>query len=256
VNVPYLDEAKTLPNGVRSFPCREAYGFVFVYPGEIAGLRAAVFPDVPTHGDAAYKTRTLDREVRCHYSFMHENLMDMNHQFLHRRLMGGIKTVFLARREGANWIDVDYTFRRTRGKQPLGERFIIQRPAETAPEADDLMTIRTEYPYQTLKFWTAGSEHPALALWNVYVPVDREQRVNHTYGLLMVRKPSFPGLIHVLWPFIAWITESIFREDRRIVELEQKAFDAQGADRNQEIFPIILGLRRVLSDQGLPLPTC
>ena len=115
------------------------------------------------------------------------------------------------------------------------------------------MTIRTEYPYQTLKFWTAGSDEPALSLWNAYVPVDREQRVNHTFGLLMIRKPSIPGLIHVIWPAIVWFTERIFREDRRIVEEEQRAFDAQGADWNQEIFPIIQGLRRVLRSQGVPL---
>jgi hypothetical protein len=35
--------------------------------------------------------------------------------------------------------------------------------------------------------------------------------------------------------------------------LEQKAFDAQGADWNQEIFPMIQGLRRVLLRQGVPL---
>jgi renierapurpurin 18,18'-hydroxylase len=255
VNVPYLDKEKSLPNGVRSFPCREAYGFVFVYPGDLARLDSAVFPDVPTHADPAYKTRVLDREIRCHYSFMHENLMDMNHQFLHRRLMGRMKTLFLGLRQGPDWIDADYTFRRAAGKQPWAEKFIIQRPpeADTPAEADDLMTIRTEYPYQSLKFWTAGSQHPALSLWNAYVPVDRAQSRNHTYGLLMIRKPSLPGLIHLLWPFIVWFTESIFREDRRIVEEEQKAFDAQGADWNQEIFPIIQGLRRVLIEQGLPL---
>ena len=52
------------------------------------------------------------------------------------------------------------------------------------------MTIRTEYPYQTLRFRTAGSEHPALDLWNVYVPLDKAQRSNHTYGLMMIRRPS------------------------------------------------------------------
>lgn len=254
VNVPYLDESKCFPNGVRSYPCREAYGFVFVYPGDVSKLDAAAFPEIPAYADRAYRTRVLNREVRCHYSFMHENLMDMNHQFLHRRLMGKIKTVFLGLREGAAWIDADYTFRRTSGKQPWGEEFIIQRRKGVDESGrSDLMTIRTEYPYQTLRFWTAGNEHPALSLWNVYVPIDREQRVNHTYGLLMIRKPSIPGLIHLVWPGIVWFTESIFREDRRIVEEEQKAFDAQGADWNQEIFPIIQGLRRVLLRQGVPL---
>lgn len=254
VSVPNLDKDKTLPIGVRSYPCREAYGLIFVYPGAPSRREAAPFPDIPTHGDSNYKARNLDRRIKCHYSFMHENLMDMNHQFLHRKLMGRIKTVFLALRKGSNWIEVDYTFTRAKGLQPFGERFILgSRPRPTAGRSQDLMTIRTEYPYQTLKFWTAGSQEPVLDLWNVYVPVDRAQRVHHTFGMIMIRKPSVPGLIHLMWPFITWFTESIFTEDRLIVEAEQRAFDRQGADWNQEIFPAILAIREVLIKQGVPL---
>ena len=254
VNVPYLDKDKTLPIGVRSYPCREAYGLIFVYPGDPAKQEGAPFPDIPTHSDSNYKKRYLDRQVNCHYSFMHENLMDMNHQLLHRKLMGRIKTVFLALRKGSNWIEVDYTFTRAKGTQPLGERFILgSRPQPTEGRSQDLMTIRTEYPYQTLKFWTAGSQEPVMNLWNVYVPVDRAQRVHHTFGMIMIRKPSIPGLIHLMWPFITWFTESIFTEDRLIVEAEQRAFDQQGADWNQEIYPAILALREVLIKQGIPL---
>ena len=165
VNVPYLDKDKTLPNGVRSYPCPEAHGLIFVYPGNPAKHTATPVPNIPTHGDPHYKTRYLDRQVECHYSFMHENLMDMNHQFLHRKLMGRIKTVFLALRKGSNWVEADYTFARTRGSMPLGERFILgSRPQPREDRRQDLMTVRTEYPYQTLKFWTAGSQEPALDL--------------------------------------------------------------------------------------------
>lgn len=255
IAVPYLSRDRSLPGGVKAYPCREAYGLIFVFPGDVGKLPDIGFPDVPAHADPHYKTRYLDRRVNCHYSFMHENLMDMNHQSLHRRLMGRIKTTFLDVREGNGWVEVDYTFGRWGGRQPIGEKFILgKRPGPADGRSRDLMKIRTEYPYQTLKFWTAGSAHPALDLWNVYVPVDREQRVNHTFGLMSIRKPGIPGLIHLLWPFIVWFTEGIFAEDRRIVELEQQAFDAQGADWNNEIFPVIRSLRRVLLTQGVPLP--
>ena len=86
--------------------------------------------------------------------------MDMNHQFLHRRLMGGIKTIFLGTREGANWVETDYTFKRNSGNNPWGEIHARKRPAAIEKTDRDFMTIRTEYPYQTLKFWTAGSSEP------------------------------------------------------------------------------------------------
>jgi nitrite reductase/ring-hydroxylating ferredoxin subunit len=254
VNVPYLDAEQKLPNGVRRYPCREAFGLIFVFPGDEAMAGNASFPEVPAHGDSRYKTRRLDRRVGCHYSFMHENLMDMNHQFLHRRSMGRIATVFLDLREGEGWIEGDYTFSRRKGRQPIGEKFIIgRRPPAAAGPTYDLMTIRTDYPYQSLRFWSAGSDEPSLDLWNAYVPLDRAQRTNRTFGLMNIRRPSIPGLIHILWPFIAWFTNGIFAEDQWIVEEEQKAFDGQGADRNQEIFPVIQGLRRLLIRQGVPL---
>lgn len=255
VSVPYLGKDKSKPNGVRSYPCREAYGLIFVFPGDIARLPGAPFPDVPSYDDPRYKTRFLDRRIECHYSFMHENLMDMNHQFLHRRLMGRIQTRFLALRREPERVEVDYTFTRVGGGQRLGEKFMLgKRPEPTAERSQDLMTIATDYPYQTLRFWTAGSTSPALDLWNVYIPVDAAQRINHTYGLMMIRRPSIPGLINLLWPFIIWFTESIFAEDREIVELEQRAFDRQGADMNQEVFPVVKALRTLLLDRGVAMP--
>src|SRR5690606_15704082 len=72
IDVPALGRSALLPRGVRAYPCREAYGFIFVFPGN-AEKAASRFPEIPSHADAAYKTRTLTGEVRCHYSFMHEN---------------------------------------------------------------------------------------------------------------------------------------------------------------------------------------
>jgi hypothetical protein len=188
---------------------------------------------------------------------MHENLMDMNHQFLHRSLMGSIRATPLDLREGDDWVEVDYTFARAGGKQPMGEWFMIQRRDDGTMPVDgaekDIMTIRTSYPYQTLKFWTAGSTEPALDLWNIYVPLDREQRTNQTYGLMSVRRPNIPGLMPLMWPIIVWFTNGIFAQDKTIVEAEQRAFEELGGDHNQEIFPIIQSLKALLTRRGVPI---
>lgn len=257
VNVPYLDKDKQLPTGVRSYPCKEAYGLIFIFPGDPEKAESVPMPDIPAWHRDDYKTRYLDREVQCHYSFMHENLMDMNHQFLHRRLMGSIRTVFLGKDKSTDWVQCEYTFARAAGKQHIGEKLIIRRNNDmdtTAKEEDDrdTMVIRTQYPYQTLTFRAGGSKEPELSLFNVYIPVDKEQRVCHTFGLMMFKRPDkYPWLMEIFWPAIIWFTEGIFKEDRDIVELEQKAFDEQGEDWNQEIFPIIQDLRQVLRDNGV-----
>ena len=112
------------------------------------------------------------------------------------------------------------------------------------------MTIRTEYPYQRLKVWVGDATEPALDVWLCYTPLDAAQRTNRTFGFLSVRKSRIPGLTALAWPFITWFTERIFQEDKVIVEAEQAAHDAQGADWNNEVFPAINDLRALLARCG------
>jgi len=255
IDVPYLGREK-LPNGVKSYPVLERDGLIFVFPG-VASLAASRTPqELGAVADPRYKTRHLKRDVACHYSFMHENLFDMNHQFLHRKQMGMIKATCLDRRQGEDWCEVDYTFSRTAGRQSVGEAAILNTLGAGNGEGyRDLMTIRTGYPYQTLRVWVGGGE-PALSVWLGYTPIGREQRRNHTFGFLSVKKAKIPGLTQMAWPFISWFTERIFQEDKEIVEREQAAWDAQGGDWNNEVFPAIKDLRELLRRNGVPAEAC
>jgi phenylpropionate dioxygenase-like ring-hydroxylating dioxygenase large terminal subunit len=251
VDVPYLGQGR-LSNGVRSYPVREVDGMVLLFPGDPALAPARAAPtELGSRSNNAYKTRRLDRSIACHYTFMHENLFDMNHQFLHRTLMGQVKASCLARRGGEDWCEVDYTFTRKQGRANMGENAIRNMMGKKG-EGGDLMRIRTSYPYQSLKVWVKGEE-PALDVWLCYTPMDINQRTNRTFGYLSVKKARIPGLTHLLWPLITWFTEGIFRQDKRIVELEQAAHDAQGCCQNREVFPPVLDLRGVLGRCGVSL---
>jgi len=253
IDVPYIGKGK-LPNGVKSYPCREAAGLVFIYPGDPANMPA--FPDLSAALSPDYKTRRFGRKIACHYSFMHENLIDMNHQFLHRKLMGQIQPRYLGRRLGDDWLEVQYTLPRTGGKQPLGEAAIFGGKRTQEVNGKDVMTIRTEYPYQTLRIAPAGGgDAPVMDLWIVYVPQDAEQRTIRTFGLLSIHKPGGllgRSLLNLGWPVLVRFTEAIFKEDRWIVEAEQRAHDAQGSNWNQEVFPVIRELTGLLGRRGLP----
>jgi renierapurpurin 18,18'-hydroxylase len=249
IDVPYLGRER-LPNGVRSYPCREVEGLIFVFPGDPALADDKPIPGLASVADKAYKTRRFGREVECHYSFMHENLMDMNHQFLHRKQMGQMRARSLGRRRGDDWVEVDYTFARMEGKQPVGEALVFGQNRSGGGQNDkDVMTIRTCYPYQTLQIRTAD-QTLVMNLWIVYVPLDAEQRTNRTFGLLSIKKPGIPGVLDLAWPLLVWFTERIFKEDRDIVEREQEAHDKQGADWNHEVFPVINELRDLLRTCG------
>jgi renierapurpurin 18,18'-hydroxylase len=251
IDVPYLGRER-LPNGVRAYPCREAEGLIFVFPGDAALAETTPLPPLGSVADKAYKTRRFGREVACHYSFMHENLMDMNHQFLHRKQMGKMRARSLGRRRGDDWVEVDYTFAREAGQQPIGEALVFgQNRNSTREDHKDVMTIRTQYPFQTLQIHTSEGTR-VMDLWICYVPLDREQRTNRTFGLLSIKRPKFGALLDIAWPLLVWFTERIFAEDRWIVEREQEAHDAQGADWNHEVFPVINELRDLLRQCGAP----
>ena len=246
VDVPYLKEK--MPNGVRRYPSCECDGVIFVWPGKSAPSAA---PDrLGAASTPGYKTRRFGGLVNCHYSFMHENLMDMNHQFLHRKTSGKVTPRYLGKRAGDGWLELDYSFRRPGNTPPMGEALIVGRLRGESASSRGLMTIRTEYPHQTLRLWVSG-ELPVLHVWLGYTPVDADHRRNRTFIVLSVRRPRLPGVLELAWPFLTWFTNRVFDEDREIVELEQAAWDVQGGDRNQEVFPAINELRRLLADCGV-----
>ncbi|HEY2661369.1 MAG TPA: aromatic ring-hydroxylating dioxygenase subunit alpha [Caulobacteraceae bacterium] len=256
VDVPYLGRER-LPNGVKSYPAREVDGLIFVFPGDPALAENRAPTSLGSSQRKDYKTRRLNREVDCHYTFMHENLFDMNHQFMHRKQMGSIRAKCIGRDSGENWAQVEYSFSRTEGKPRVGEQVIVKlarNRSKTAKDFTDHMRIRTDYPSQSLKVWVGRDIHdtqdPVLDVWLGYTPLDAAQHTNRTYGYLSVKRPPVPGLIEAAWPFVTWFTEAIFREDKEIVEYEQRAYDTQGGDWNNEVFPALRDLRAVLARCG------
>jgi renierapurpurin 18,18'-hydroxylase len=262
--IPYLPKgAPRPPRGVRAYPSREAYGLIFVFPGEAERAEHTPFPEIPQFGVPERLTLWYSRQIQCHYTFMHENLIDMSHQFLHRRVMGFVQPVLQDYQRGDTWVEARYMFDRVAGgKYLIGADFMIAGGKRKKAVDNDnkngdadreLMTIRTQYPYQLLSVWLPGDDDSVFDLWAAYVPLDREQRTNQSFGILCIKKPGIPGLMQVLKPFIRYFIGRVFREDQMIVEAEQRAWDRQGRDRNHEVFPLLLEVRDVLARNGVPL---
>ncbi|MFB6614858.1 Rieske 2Fe-2S domain-containing protein [Streptomyces sp. NPDC056367] len=256
--IPYLPKgAERPPRGVRSYPVRERYGLVFVFPGDPARAEVIPLPVLPEAESARHRTMMFSRTVRCHYSFLHENLLDMNHQFLHRGVLGRIQPKLLGYDTGPSSVEARYLFVPSGGRKDRGAG-LLSREGVGGASTPDVVTIRTQYPYQTLQTVPESSATAAFSLWAAYVPQDIEQRVSRVFGLLMIAKPAIPGALHLAWPLIRRFTERVFAQDRMAVEAEQRAWDEQGADLNQEVFPLILDVRKVLRANGTPLaaPGC
>ena len=249
--IPYLPKgAARPPRGVRAYPVREAYGLVFVFPGDPNQAAAAQLPLLPEFASAAHKTMTFSRTVACHYSFLHENLLDMNHQFLHRGVVGRINPQLLGYQAGPDRVQAQYEFTHVGGKKSRSAALLS---GGAGRGSSDVFTIATGYPYQTLRLGPADGGPAAFSLWAAYVPEDAAQRTSHVYGLLMIARPPVPGALELAWPLIRRFTERVFAEDRMAVEAEQRAWDEQGRDGNHEVFPLILDLRAMLRSNGVPI---
>jgi renierapurpurin 18,18'-hydroxylase len=253
--IPYLSkETGRPPRGVRAYPTREAASLVFVFPGDPAKAATTPMPDLALAHSATHKVMRYSRTVRCHYTFMHENLLDMNHQFLHRGVLGKIQPELLGYESGPGFVEARYRFTSGGGKKDRGAGLLsAEGLGGGGGGAPDVLTIRTGYPYQTLELLPDGASEPAFSLWAAYVPEDAAQRTCHVHGILMIRKPRFAAALTLAWPFIRRFTERVFAEDRMAVEAEQRAWDEQGEDQNREIFPLILDLRQMLRAGGVPL---
>ncbi|MGZ2356905.1 aromatic ring-hydroxylating dioxygenase subunit alpha [Streptomyces sp. 372A] len=250
--IPYLTkDDRRPPRGVRGYPVREAYGLVFVFPGDPDKARDSALPQLPAFSSPRYKTLTYSRIVRCHYSFMHENLLDMNHQFLHQGVVGRLRPELIGHRSDDRSVEARYLFTHAGGKRNAGASMLAAEGIVGGSR--DVMTIRTEYPYQTLDLVPEGADEPVFSLWAVYVPVGADQRACHVHGLLMIRKPRVPAVLTAAAPLIRRFTERIFAQDRMAVEAEQRAWDEQGEDRNHEVFSLILDVREALRSNGVPL---
>src|SRR5262249_14296011 len=67
--IPYLPKgAVRPPRGVRAYPVREAYGLVFVFPGDPGVAATTALPELPEFNSRRHKTMMFSRIVRCHYS--------------------------------------------------------------------------------------------------------------------------------------------------------------------------------------------
>ena len=204
--IPYLPKGTARPpRGVRAYPVREAYGLIFVFPGDPEKAETTALPELPQFDSVRHRTMTFSRTVQCHYSFMHENLLDMNHQFLHRGVVGRIQPAFLGHEAGQQSVEVRYAFTHAGGKKNRGAAMLAAKGTGRRTSAD-VITIRTAYPYQTLELVPENADRMAVeaeqrawdeqgADWNreLFPPIIDVRSVLRRNGVPIARVSDPPG---------------------------------------------------------------
>src|SRR6202020_2716642 len=114
--------------------------------GDPQNADGTALPELPEFDSPRHKTMTFSRTVHCHYSFMHENLLDMNHQFLHRGILGKIQPTLLGYETGPQFVEARYLFTHVGGKKDRGAGMLAAEGIGGS-KSPDVITIRTQYPY-------------------------------------------------------------------------------------------------------------
>ncbi len=121
-----------LPNGVRAYPCQEQDGLIFIWPGDPAAVTP--LPTLGSVADPAFKTRRFGQRGRLPLQ-LHAREPDGHEPPVPAPPPDGPDGAALPRRAARRgWLECDYTFARTGGRQPLGEAAILgsRRGASTS----------------------------------------------------------------------------------------------------------------------------
>ena len=131
---------------------------------------------------------------------------------------------------------------------------VVKEDAARAPAVFNAFQLYVTRTIPIRRYRSPGSSAdaaPSLSLWVAYVPTDRQDRASRSFGILLIRKPRVALLLTLVWPVLRHFVKSVFAEDRMAVEAEQRAYETQGGDWNQEIFPVIIDLRELLMKHGV-----
>ncbi|MEB3210644.1 MAG: aromatic ring-hydroxylating dioxygenase subunit alpha, partial [Leptolyngbyaceae bacterium] len=95
-DIPYLPNDQKLPcASVRSFPVREKYGLIWVFPGNPELADEKPLPKVPEYDSDDWLMIPITAHFQAHFSVCNENAMDVFHGFLHQELQGWFNPILL-----------------------------------------------------------------------------------------------------------------------------------------------------------------
>src|SRR5262249_40019966 len=69
-----------------SYPARERYGLLWIFPGDRLRAEQTPLPEIPElEGSRRWASVDVDFVWRAHFSIIVENLLDFTHAYLHRK---------------------------------------------------------------------------------------------------------------------------------------------------------------------------
>jgi phenylpropionate dioxygenase-like ring-hydroxylating dioxygenase large terminal subunit len=132
-----------LPNiKIRSYPVREKYGLIWIFPGNPARASSVPLPEIPQlDQERPWKYVPIDITINAHFSMILENVCDFNHAFLHRKYRPFTDPHLLDHHRENDVITMEY-------ETDLSQSQVVKVAGENQGKNFDKMTLWYDYPYQ------------------------------------------------------------------------------------------------------------
>jgi len=226
--------------GIRSYPVKERYGLVWIFPGDPALADGVPLPEIPElSGRSPWPVVPIDITINSHFSMIVENVCDFNHAYLHRYKEPFVDPKLVEYGREGDTISVTY-------KTSFGKSLIAKIAAENGGKGLDRIKLWYQYPYQ-------GSDILGKYLhWLFMLPVD--ERTTRCFFLFLFGPIEIPfvrfTIPRPLKPLALRLAnllyvEPLLAEDKGILEAEQTGFDRH-ADRPMiELNPVVIEFQKL-----------
>jgi phenylpropionate dioxygenase-like ring-hydroxylating dioxygenase large terminal subunit len=219
---------------VGSFPVRERYGLVWMFPGDPERADKVAMPEIPEiEGPDAWACVPVDFVWKCHHSMVIDNVSDFTHAYLHRRFEPFKDAKLTNLQPDGDRVFVEYDTVIGGGK--LYNRFIDTSAVNTGH-----IKLCYEYPHQ----WSNTGD--AIKEWCLVLPID--ERTTRTFFLFYYKQFKIPFtplripqrlMKSVLRVANEVLMKPLLREDGVACEAEQdgyeRHFDAPIAEFNPAV---------------------
>ncbi len=240
--IPYFPADQKLPRAcLRTYPVRERYGIIFLFPG--AADLAATTPmlAIPQFDDPEYLVVTIGAEFKAHYTICNENTMDVFHGHLHNNLQGWFDPVLTQLQETENTVYAEYQV----SYRGVLSKFLGLNDSR----ATTTQTIAVNYQYPNYINTLKGSSF--LYLMRLPIAPDRSR----SFSLLCVKVQLPSWLLNPLRTLLEpVIREKLFmrflRQDIAMIESEFAHYQQDPQHRCVEVNPAIVAVQRLMIRQA------
>ena len=227
VGTKHDDFGKRLPVvSVRSYPARERYGIVWIFPGDAELAKVTPLVEIPFgDGPDAWPSISFAYTWKAHHSMVIDNLCNLTHLWVHGNWVPYGETYLADSSADLDRLTLlwEHDLRRD-AMHPLTSPFF--RKAKGRNDSDTFMIY--DYPYQS------ATSNQRVRSTNFMLPIDETHTKVFSVQFWKEVPIPFVGsqrmprrfVQRVVMPIIRPITMEIFRQDGFTVEEEQLAWEA------------------------------